>query len=224
MRRVFSTLFLALGLAVFAVACGSDDCGSDSVPSNSVAVVTHPKNLEEHERVLPGSAECVFSMAEREQIHRHGVEDRAMNIEESRDKRGQVFGLIIVLAAFGVSLWLGLADHEIAAAVIGGAGLTTLVGLFLDWCGRGHRVDRVQKGSGSGTSPCTLPAEPDVPDRDRILECSEELAHRSIDVSEVSLMLATSDSPVLLAVDQTASFPCGAGSRCASGRLASTPK
>ena len=39
MRRVFSTVFLALGLAVFAVACGSDDGGSDSVPSNSVAVV-----------------------------------------------------------------------------------------------------------------------------------------------------------------------------------------
>jgi parvulin-like peptidyl-prolyl isomerase len=39
MKRVFSTLFLALGLAVFAVGCGSDDGGSDSVPSNSVAVV-----------------------------------------------------------------------------------------------------------------------------------------------------------------------------------------
>ncbi len=39
MKRVFSTLFLALGLAVFAVGCGSDDGGSDAVPSNSVAVV-----------------------------------------------------------------------------------------------------------------------------------------------------------------------------------------
>lgn len=38
MKRVFSTVFLALGLAVFAVACGGDG-GSDSVPSNSVAVV-----------------------------------------------------------------------------------------------------------------------------------------------------------------------------------------
>jgi parvulin-like peptidyl-prolyl isomerase len=39
MKRVFSTLFLALVVAVFAVGCGSDDGGSDSVPSNSVAVV-----------------------------------------------------------------------------------------------------------------------------------------------------------------------------------------
>ena len=38
MRRVFSTVFLALGLAVFAVACGGDG-GSDAVPSNAVAVV-----------------------------------------------------------------------------------------------------------------------------------------------------------------------------------------
>jgi parvulin-like peptidyl-prolyl isomerase len=38
MRRVFSTVLLALGLAVFAVACGGDG-GSDAVPSNSVAVV-----------------------------------------------------------------------------------------------------------------------------------------------------------------------------------------
>lgn len=39
MRRVFSTVFLALGLAVFAVACGGSDGGSDAVPANSVAVV-----------------------------------------------------------------------------------------------------------------------------------------------------------------------------------------
>jgi parvulin-like peptidyl-prolyl isomerase len=39
MKRVFFTVFLALGLAVFAVGCGSDDGGSDAVPSNSVAVV-----------------------------------------------------------------------------------------------------------------------------------------------------------------------------------------
>ncbi len=39
MKRVFSTLFLALLLAVFAVGCGSDDGGSDAVPTNSVAVV-----------------------------------------------------------------------------------------------------------------------------------------------------------------------------------------
>src|SRR5215204_964990 len=39
MKRVFSTLFLALVVAVFAVGCGSDDGGSDAVPTNSVAVV-----------------------------------------------------------------------------------------------------------------------------------------------------------------------------------------
>jgi parvulin-like peptidyl-prolyl isomerase len=39
MKRVFSTLFLALVVAVFAVGCGSDDGSSDSVPTNSVAVV-----------------------------------------------------------------------------------------------------------------------------------------------------------------------------------------
>ncbi|HEX2287491.1 MAG TPA: peptidylprolyl isomerase [Gaiellaceae bacterium] len=39
MKRVFSTLFLALVIAVFAVGCGSDDGGSDAVPTDSVAVV-----------------------------------------------------------------------------------------------------------------------------------------------------------------------------------------
>lgn len=39
MRRVFSTVLLALVLAVFAVACGSDDGGSDAVPPDSVAIV-----------------------------------------------------------------------------------------------------------------------------------------------------------------------------------------
>src|SRR3712207_6468433 len=40
MRRVFSTVVLGLLVAVFAVACGSDDDGgSGSVPANSVAVV-----------------------------------------------------------------------------------------------------------------------------------------------------------------------------------------
>ena len=39
MRRVFSTGFLALLVAMLAVACGSEDGSSDSVPANSVAVV-----------------------------------------------------------------------------------------------------------------------------------------------------------------------------------------
>jgi parvulin-like peptidyl-prolyl isomerase len=38
MKRVFSTVFLALGLAVVGVACGSDG-GSDAVPADAVAVV-----------------------------------------------------------------------------------------------------------------------------------------------------------------------------------------
>ena len=38
MKRVFSTVFLALGLAVVGLACGSDG-GSDAVPADAVAVV-----------------------------------------------------------------------------------------------------------------------------------------------------------------------------------------
>jgi foldase protein PrsA len=39
MRRVFLTVLLALGLAVFAAACGGDGNGSKAVPADSVAVV-----------------------------------------------------------------------------------------------------------------------------------------------------------------------------------------
>lgn len=39
MKRVFLTVLLALGLAVFAAACGGDGSGSKAVPADSVAVV-----------------------------------------------------------------------------------------------------------------------------------------------------------------------------------------
>ncbi|EMM0378875.1 DUF2335 domain-containing protein [Pluralibacter gergoviae] len=69
-----------------------------------------PKTLEEYDSVLPGGAERIFAMAEKEQQARHKYNDDALNGEISLDRRGQWMGFsisIIILVMAAVFAWLG---------------------------------------------------------------------------------------------------------------------
>ncbi|WP_323862883.1 DUF2335 domain-containing protein [Xenorhabdus szentirmaii] len=63
-----------------------------------------PKLLKEYENTLPGAAERVFALTEKEQNHRHEIDDKVVNGGISKDKRGQWMGfglaLLILCGAF----------------------------------------------------------------------------------------------------------------------------
>ncbi len=90
-----------------------------------------PEMLREYEAVLPGSADRIFTMAEKQQDHRIRLESIAVPSRERRADRGQWAALTVSLTGFAVA---GYALHEgypWAAVAIGGADLAVLAGLFL---------------------------------------------------------------------------------------------
>ena len=69
-----------------------------------------PKTLEEYDSVLPGGAERIFSMAEKEQEARHKYNQDTLDGEINRDRRGQWMGFsiaVIILAMAAIFAWRG---------------------------------------------------------------------------------------------------------------------
>lgn len=69
-----------------------------------------PDSIREYNQILPGGAERIFAMAEKEQGHRHAVTSTAVNGSVNKDRRGQWMGFsiaIIILAMAAVFAWRG---------------------------------------------------------------------------------------------------------------------
>jgi uncharacterized membrane protein len=97
-----------------------------------------PEILGGYEEVLPGLADRVVRMAEKEQHFRHesGREvgrsiEMAARSNESARTRGQWFGLVVALAGISGAVALGVADKQTAASVLGGTTLLSLVSTFI---------------------------------------------------------------------------------------------
>ena len=85
-----------------------------------------PTDLREYERIVEGAAERILQMAEREQMVAHELAKEAARSVALATRRGQIVGLISVVSALGVAVWLGHLGHALAA---GAVGTTTVVGL-----------------------------------------------------------------------------------------------
>lgn len=108
-----------------------------------------PDLLGSYEKVLPGLAERIVAMAERESDHRRTMEKEAQRFElEANNKlvasyiqethRGQIFAFLIsttAIAAGAVVAWTGA---EVAGAVISSTGLIGIVTTFI----QGRRKDK----------------------------------------------------------------------------------
>lgn len=95
--------------------------------------VPPPDILKGYEEILPGAAERMLSMAEKEQNHRHQIDTTETTIEKSfhrdeakRDARGQYIAAFLAVFSLSISTYLSLQGHSVIAGVIGG---TTVIGL-----------------------------------------------------------------------------------------------
>jgi uncharacterized membrane protein len=91
----------------------------------------HPDVLAGYDRVQAGLAERVVRMAEKEQDHRHALDDKFVDAEVKFGSRGQVFVLIVALAFLAAALVLGLAGQTAAAVAVTGIDLAAVVAPFL---------------------------------------------------------------------------------------------
>lgn len=97
-----------------------------------------PTDIERYDHLIPNGADRIMAMAEREQAHRHQMEEREQALLEQAErndfiitKRGQAFGLGVCLAVLLAGIVLALAGHATVAAVLVGLDLVSLVAVFV---------------------------------------------------------------------------------------------
>jgi uncharacterized membrane protein len=90
--------------------------------------------LAGYEKTLPGAAERIFAMAERQQAHAQAMQSAALRADiEARDRdqdarrSGQWFAAILVVGALASGVYLTVAGHD----WVGGTIMTTTIGAVL---------------------------------------------------------------------------------------------
>jgi uncharacterized membrane protein len=91
----------------------------------------HPKILEGYERVLPGSADRILSMAENEGEHRRTIEKTIVKTDIIRSYLGLGSGFIIALVGLGGSIYLAMNDKPVASGIMSAGTVTGLVAVFV---------------------------------------------------------------------------------------------
>ncbi len=90
-----------------------------------------PSMYGEYDRVLPGTADRILAMAEKEQAHRVSLEGAALHASAQDSKLGQYFGFGLALLCIGGGIYLAVQGHTIAAVALIVASATGLAGRFL---------------------------------------------------------------------------------------------
>lgn len=99
-----------------------------------------PEHLERFNAVVPGAAERIIAMAERQQAHRITLEDHAVKEQLTQSGRGQIFGLIIGVGGIALAAYLGHLGFHTAAGSVGGITLSGLAIAFI--VGRSNQGNR----------------------------------------------------------------------------------
>ena len=88
-----------------------------------------PELFAEYNKTLPGSADRILAMAEREQANRHDMVTRGLNNEHALATRGQTIagvlgGMVILVGALGI--YLGRPLEGLGAVLLATASLVTV--------------------------------------------------------------------------------------------------
>jgi len=111
----------------------------DGKQSRQVSVAGHffsgplppPAILKQYNEVQPDFAERLLKLTEGEAAHRRELARRAQEMAATETRIGQIFGLVVALAGFATSAWLGSAGLPGAASAVGGATIVGLVSVFI---------------------------------------------------------------------------------------------
>lgn len=90
-----------------------------------------PAHLEQYDKVLPGAAERIMTMAEQQSLHRRELESKVIDSGRKNSGRGLNYGLIIGLSGFAVVAYCAYLGQEILAGSVAFLDLASLVGVFV---------------------------------------------------------------------------------------------
>ncbi len=97
--------------------------------------IPHPDILRGFEEILPGSADRIIRMAEKQSEHRQEMEKKMVHAEDRDSLLGVIFAFLMGLGCLGVSLAMVLfvpsQAGAIAAAFLGVTGIASITGAFI---------------------------------------------------------------------------------------------
>jgi len=79
-----------------------------------------PEFLQKYNEILPGLADRLVRMAEKQEDHRHALERSAVKAEITRGYIGQASGLIVALTGLAIGGWLLYRDKPVAGSLFAG--------------------------------------------------------------------------------------------------------
>ena len=102
-------------------------------PKRNVDILPNPEILESYNYVVEGSAKQIIDMFEREQIHRHEWEEKALRIHMISTVLGQFLGFLIAIAIFISASIIGVYGDKVLSAGIWVFGMSLVVMSALVW-------------------------------------------------------------------------------------------
>lgn len=85
----------------------------------------HPKILAEYEKILPGTTDRIFSMAEKQLNHRQDLEEKVVTANIANEKKGMYMSFVITITAMIIAFILIFSGKTVSGfvALIGTLGL-----------------------------------------------------------------------------------------------------
>lgn len=87
--------------------------------------------IEGYERILPGAADRILTLVEKQSQHRQEQEKRELEIESRNTLFGLIFAFVFSMSVLVGTVILVLNEHPEAAAIFGAGGIGTIAGAFL---------------------------------------------------------------------------------------------
>jgi len=90
-----------------------------------------PEILQRYKDIQPDFPERILRLTEEEAAHRRDITRKAVWIDGIETIIGQIFGLVVALAAFITTNVLGYFGHPAAASIVGSSTIVGLVAVFI---------------------------------------------------------------------------------------------
>lgn len=104
----------------------------------------HPLILEHYNKIVPGAAERILVMAEKQSKHRRELEAKVISSEIKDAKLGLWFGFLIGMSTIMGGVIVMVSGAEIAGGFVSTAGIASLVGVFV-YGSRQRRFERKER-------------------------------------------------------------------------------
>ena len=108
------------------------------------APLADARELAEYDEVVPGAADRIITMAEKQAAHRQGLEAFALKAEDSRSWGGLIVGGIVAVSFLVGAVVLGLKGQPVLGGILGTLDLGSIVGTFV-FGTRSRRAERQGK-------------------------------------------------------------------------------